>query len=49
MSKLLEIENLGVSFRMPSGPVPAVKNLSLTIEKGETLALVGESPGRASR
>ncbi len=42
-SKLLEVQNLGVTFAMASGPLEAVKNVSFDIEKGETLALVGES------
>ncbi|MBI1326445.1 MAG: dipeptide ABC transporter ATP-binding protein [Alphaproteobacteria bacterium] len=41
---LLQIKNLGVTFS-PAGAVPvaAVKNVSLQIEKGQTLAVVGES------
>ena len=40
---LLEIKNLSVSFKTQNKSFDAVKNLSLTINKGETLALVGES------
>ena len=40
---LLTIENLSVAFPAEDGSVEAVKNLSLTIARGETLALVGES------
>ncbi|SHF86285.1 oligopeptide transport system ATP-binding protein [Modicisalibacter ilicicola DSM 19980] len=40
---LLEIEDLDVDFRLPDGDVAAVKNVSLRIAEGETLALVGES------
>jgi microcin C transport system ATP-binding protein len=39
VSRLIDINDLSVSF---SG-VPAVKNVSLHIDKGETIALVGES------
>ncbi|QEA38987.1 ABC transporter ATP-binding protein [Pistricoccus aurantiacus] len=40
---LLEIDDLCVDFQLPDGDVPAVKNVSLRVKEGETLALVGES------
>jgi microcin C transport system ATP-binding protein len=42
---LLEIRHLGVTFAGFGGaePVVAVKDLSLSLDRGETLALVGES------
>ncbi len=40
---LLEVEDLSVSFRMQGGAVEAVRNVSFSIKRGETLALVGES------
>jgi microcin C transport system ATP-binding protein len=42
---LLEIRNLSVTFAGRSGakPVEAVKDVSLSLDRGETLALVGES------
>jgi peptide/nickel transport system ATP-binding protein len=40
---LLEIRNLGVRFDTPRGLVRAVRDLDLHIDRGETLALVGES------
>jgi microcin C transport system ATP-binding protein len=40
---LLQVENLSVSFAIPGGTVTAVKTISFSIAKGETLALVGES------
>jgi len=40
---LLQVRNLDVTFRMPAGPVAAVKRVSFDIKKGETVALVGES------
>jgi microcin C transport system ATP-binding protein len=43
MSKLLEINDLHVTFGEGEGAVPAVKGASLAIEKGEAHALVGES------
>lgn len=45
MSALLEIKNLTVGFYAKQGFLPAVKNINLNIQKGETLALVGESGG----
>jgi microcin C transport system ATP-binding protein len=40
---LLEISQLGVEFHLPEGVTTAVDDLSLRIEKGQTVALVGES------
>ena len=40
---LLEISNLGVSFRGQGRDVAAVRTASLTVDRGETVALVGES------
>ena len=42
-NELLKITNLNVSFKTPNGHVTAVDNLSLSIKKGETIAIVGES------
>jgi oligopeptide/dipeptide ABC transporter ATP-binding protein len=41
--RLLEIRGLSVSFHTPRGVVRAVRDLDLSIDRGETLALVGES------
>jgi oligopeptide transport system ATP-binding protein len=40
---LLQINNLSVTFDGEDGPVHAVNELSLSIDKGETLGIVGES------
>ncbi len=40
---LLEIKNLTVTFHQDGRDIRAVRNVSLRVEKGETLALVGES------
>ena len=40
---LLDIRNLSIHFHTENGVVEAVKNISLQLAKGETLAVVGES------
>jgi dipeptide transport system ATP-binding protein len=40
---LLEVDNLHVSFTTHGGEVKAVRGVSFTLNKGETLAIVGES------
>ncbi len=40
---LLEVENLQVSFATPDGTVKAVRDLSFSLEPGQTLGIVGES------
>ena len=40
---LLEIKNLVTAFHTPAGRVPAVDGVSLSIDRGRTLGLVGES------
>ncbi|MEA4892021.1 MAG: ABC transporter ATP-binding protein [Peptococcaceae bacterium] len=41
--KLLEIRNLWVEYLTEDATIYAVNNLNLTVEKGETLGLVGET------
>ncbi len=43
MEPLLEIKNLSVDFTAETGPVHALKNISLSINPNEVVALVGES------
>jgi peptide/nickel transport system ATP-binding protein len=40
---LLDVRGLDVFFHGSSGPIQAVRGLDLTLQRGETLALVGES------
>jgi len=40
---LLEIEDLTVEFATTSGRFRAVDHVSFTVDKGEILAIVGES------
>ncbi|HEX9692879.1 MAG TPA: ABC transporter ATP-binding protein [Gemmatimonadales bacterium] len=43
MTALLAVEDLSVSFATPEGPARAVDGLTLHIDDGETVGLVGES------
>ena len=40
---LLSVENLAISFKTDEGVVDVIDDVSLSIERGETLGLVGES------
>ncbi|WP_256839439.1 ABC transporter ATP-binding protein [Ornithinimicrobium faecis] len=40
---LLRVEGLGVSYPTRQGPLPAVRDVSFTLRRGEVLGLVGES------
>ena len=41
--KLLEVDNLLVQFATENGTITAVKNISFTLFRGETVGIVGES------
>lgn len=43
MARLLEVKDLAVSFQTFFGEVEAVRGVSFHVDKGETVALVGES------
>ena len=40
---MLSIENLAVDFHLHGNPIPALKDVSFSVNSGETVALVGES------
>ncbi|WP_079526389.1 MULTISPECIES: ABC transporter ATP-binding protein [Halobacillus] len=43
MEQLLEVKNLVTSFRTAGQNVPAVRGVSFSVDRGETLCIVGES------
>ena len=43
MSKLLDIEQLHVSYRSPSGDIRAIEDVTMQMDRGEFVAVVGES------
>jgi oligopeptide/dipeptide ABC transporter ATP-binding protein len=42
-SGLLDIEDLSITFRTPEGPARAVDRVGFSLDRGETLGVVGES------
>jgi len=42
-AKSIEIENVTVSFKTPKGIYTAVKNISMSVRKGEIVSLIGHS------
>jgi len=40
---LLEIDGLSVAYRTPGGDIDAVRDVTLTVARGDTVAIVGES------
>ena len=43
MEPILQLKNLSISFDTPNGDVEAVRDVNLSLQKGEILAIVGES------
>src|SRR6478736_3463400 len=43
MSELLRIENLSVTYRTEEGPLPAVRDVDLVVDRGEVVGVAGES------
>ena len=43
MNELLEVKGLHADLRLPAGALHAVRNVSFSMDQGETLSLVGES------
>ncbi|MBQ1395784.1 MAG: ABC transporter ATP-binding protein [Eubacterium sp.] len=41
--QLLKLENLSISYKVKDGYLSAVKDINLTLDRGEILAIVGES------
>ena len=47
--QLLEVDRLSVRFKTDDVTLTAVDGVSLTVDRGQTVAVVGEIPPRASR
>ena len=43
MDKILQVNNLKISFRTSGGTLKAVRDISFDLERGKTVAIVGES------
>jgi peptide/nickel transport system ATP-binding protein len=42
-NSVLELRDLSVTYRTEAGPVPAVRGVNMSIERGDTVGLAGES------
>ena len=49
MPPLLDVRDLHTEFRTGAGVVPAVDGISYTVDRGETVAIVGESGSGENR
>ena len=43
MTPVLSVENLSVAYRVPGGTLQAVRDVSLSVRRGEVLGIMGES------
>lgn len=43
MNHVLKLNNISYSYHTPDGETPAIKNISLSVEKGEFISIVGPS------
>jgi len=43
MTAVLSVENLSVAYRVPGGTLRAVRDVSLSVQRGEVLGIMGES------
>ncbi len=43
MTILLEVQNLSIDFKLNQQVIPIIKDITFTLQKGETLGIVGES------
>ena len=43
MSEVIAVDNLGIAFDTPRGPVTALRGISFALSQGEILGIVGES------
>jgi peptide/nickel transport system ATP-binding protein len=43
MSELLRLESLSVTYRTEEGPLPAVRDVDLVVDRGEVVGVAGES------
>ena len=42
-TRLLQVDDLSVKFKMPDGEITAVNGMGFSLERGQTFGIVGES------